>query len=192
MAGQIDLAQLRQDLLLSDEVMIAARQEAVKMLEQQKEALISEFNDNPVTQEIEAGPEASNKSGTLGGRGNLFSFIGFDDADNPVAPVRQLLNTISLASSNGKPISQDVIEFSVEIPSRDDFESVSKMPWENGRSWLFEVERAISGLGHYIYGRFKQSRSGTGAQADAMISPLAFSPVPYFETMLKKFKRNLK
>ena len=54
-------------------------------------AMLLEFNSHPVTKEIEAGPRAQNISGTLGGAGNLFSFIGFDDGDNPIAPVRRIL-----------------------------------------------------------------------------------------------------
>ena len=41
-----------------------------------KNQLIQEFLNHPITQEIKAGPNASNSSGTLNGKGNLFSFIG--------------------------------------------------------------------------------------------------------------------
>ena len=39
--------------------------------------LLNEFETHPVTREIEGGPDATNTSGTLGGSGNLFSFLGF-------------------------------------------------------------------------------------------------------------------
>ena len=51
--------------------------EANKVLERAKKIAIKEFNTHPVTRELRAGPEAQNVSNTLGGRGNLFSFIGF-------------------------------------------------------------------------------------------------------------------
>ena len=39
--------------------------------------LIKQFESHPVTKEISGGSSSSNVSGTLGGYGNLFSFIGF-------------------------------------------------------------------------------------------------------------------
>ena len=191
MAGKINLQQFKSDLLSNPQVLAAAKAEASKALLQQKEILINEFNSHPVTQEIEAGPEASNSSGTLGGKGNLFSFIGFDDADTPVAPIRELLNKITLGSIK-KNTAAGVLEFKVNMPSEEEFEAISKMPWETGRSWLFEIERAISGLGNYIYGQFKNSRSGTGYEASSPVDTKTFSPVPYFRTMLEKFVIKLK
>jgi hypothetical protein len=191
MAGKINLAQFKNDLLSNETVLAAAKAEAEKVLSQQKEILINEFNNHPVTQEIEAGPEASNSSGTLGGKGNLFSFIGFDDADTPVAPVKELLNKITLGSIK-KNTAAGILQFKVNMPSEEEFEAISKMPWENGRSWLFEIERAISGLGNYIYGQFKNSRSGTGYEVSSPIDTKTFSPVPYFKTMLEKFIIRLK
>jgi len=191
MAGKINLAQFKNDLLSNEAVLNAAKAEANKILLKQKEILIQEFNEHPVTQEIEAGPEASNRSGTLGGEGNLFSFIGFDDADTPVTPVKEMLNKITLGSIK-KNTATATLEFKVNIPSEEEFEAVTKMPWENGRSWLFEIERTISGLGNYLYGQFKNSRSGTGLQVEAEVSSKIFSPVPYFRTMLEKFITRLK
>jgi hypothetical protein len=49
----------------------------------QKE-MIEEFQNHPVTREISAGENASNSSGLLGGYGNLFSFIGFDQGSDPI------------------------------------------------------------------------------------------------------------
>lgn len=190
-SGSIDLDQFVSELLSSDEVLRAARQEATNVLEQQKEILLREFDNHPVTREIEAGPEAANLSGTLGGKGNLFSFIGFDDADTPVAPVKELLHNISLGSMR-RNNAAGVLNFKVNMPSEEEFEAVSKMPWETGRSWLFEIERAISGLGNYLYGQFKNSRSGTGYQASSAVDTKTFAPVPYFKTMLEKFVIKLK
>jgi len=191
MAGRINLEQFKNDLLSNEVVLAAAKAEAGKVLSEQKEILINEFNNHPVTQEIEAGPEAGNLSGTLGGKGNLFSFIGFDDADTPIAPVKELLNKITLGTMR-RNNAKGVLNFKVNMPSEEEFEAVSKMPWENGRSWLFEVERAISGLGNYLYGQFKNSRSGTGYEVSSPVDTKTFSPVPYFRTMLEKFVSKLK
>ena len=51
--------------------------------EKVKSEMIEEFLDHKVTQEIIAGPTADNISGTLGGYGNLFSYIGFNEGDEP-------------------------------------------------------------------------------------------------------------
>lgn len=189
--GSIDLSEFRADILSSNEMMVLAETEARKVLQEQKENLIREFNNHPVTKEIESGPDAANSSGTLGGKGNLFSFIGFDDADTPTLPVKKLLSQIQLGSIS-KNTEKNVFKFDVKIPAQEEFESVTKMPWESGRSWLFDVERAISGLGSYIYGKFKNSRSGTGIEASNSVTSKTFMPVEYFSTMLEKFIQSLK
>ena len=51
-----------------------------------KRETIQEFDEHVVTREIEGGVNAENISRTLGGRGNLFSFIGFDANANPTLP----------------------------------------------------------------------------------------------------------
>ena len=50
---------------------------ADKKFRQSKDMLMRDFNEHPVTREIEGGVSAGNVSGTLAGYGNLFSFIGF-------------------------------------------------------------------------------------------------------------------
>jgi len=61
-----------------------------------KQRMIDEFESHPVTIEIDAGENASNSSGTLGGYGNLFSFIGFQDGDDPLKEVRVKLNQTNI------------------------------------------------------------------------------------------------
>ena len=45
--------------------------EVDKKIKKSQDDLIIEYENHPVTQEIDGGPSASNISGTLGGRGNL-------------------------------------------------------------------------------------------------------------------------
>ena len=70
----------------------AAYKIARKTLQDAKINAIERFENHPVTLEIEGGPNASNLSGTLGGYGNLFSYIGFSAGENPTDPLRQYLN----------------------------------------------------------------------------------------------------
>ena len=52
-----------------------------------KRNLINEFESHPVTVEISGGVNAKNSSGTLGGKGNLFRFIGFEAGSDPISPI---------------------------------------------------------------------------------------------------------
>ena len=187
----MSIEQIRLEILNNPGLEKEARVLAEQVLQESKQELMQEFNNHPVTREIEAGPNASNESGTLGNRGNLFSFIGFNDGSDPISPVRSLLQKIELSSVKPKSSGSN-IQFKVNIPDTGEFEGVSKMPWESGRSWLYDIERAMSGLGQYLYGQFKNSWSGTGMQLEKNVTTNTFMPVKYFSTMLENFAKKLK
>ena len=187
----MSMEKIRLEILNNPRLENEARVLAEKILQQSKQELIEEFNNHPVTKEIEGGASASNSSGTLNGKGNLFSFIGFDNGDNPVQPVRDLLNNIQLSSSKGT-VSGRGIQFKVNAPDQAQIESISKMPWESGRSWVIDMERTISGLGQYLYGVFNKSRSGAAIQLANTLNSQAFKPVKYLNTMLQNFSKKLK
>ena len=77
----------------------AAKREIKDIEKQARKEFLKEFDDHPITNEIEAGPDSSNSSGTLNGYGNLFSisFIVFN------------LNSSSIANWGG--ILCDLISF---------------------------------------------------------------------------------
>lgn len=187
---RLNIEDINKQIINSAEVQNQARKIVQQIVDKRKEELINEFNNHPVTRELEAGPNGSNQSGTLGGRGNLFSFIGFADGTSPTEPIKKILNKIRLSSSSVNIIGNN-LRYKVEMPSEEEFESVSKMPWESGRSWLYDMEKSISGLGNYLYGKFKNSRSGTGAQSKNNIYNTGFKPVKYFGNMIEKFKQKL-
>ena len=60
--------------------------------EKSAKKLLSSYEKHPVTREIKRGPQTSNISGTLGGYGNLFSFIGFDSSEDPTSVISEILN----------------------------------------------------------------------------------------------------
>jgi hypothetical protein len=66
------------------------------------------------------------------------------------------------------------------------------MPWEIGRSWLFDMDKTISGLGSYLYAASEASRSGTGIQTKTKSFSRAFRGVKYFNTMYNKFLKKIK
>jgi hypothetical protein len=189
MAGKINKRLIQKQILESRSVQRMVRNIVQKEVEKEKASFRSEFESHPVTQELEGGENASNLSGTLGGYGNLFSFLGFNNGSNPTTPVKSLIQKINLGGStksNGK-----TFQFKINIPSKEEFEAVSRLPWESGRSWLLDIERGISGLGAYLYGRFNGSRSGSGIQSKYNYSNRRFRNVKYFSNMYSKFLRKL-
>jgi hypothetical protein len=167
-----------------------------RIFDLRKQKMLEDFKNHPVTREIEDGPEASNISNTIFGKGNLYSFIGFRDGERPADRVYSLLDAGTKLSAI-KPRVQKVgnrlyMGFRVKVPSEGELARVSRMPWEPG-SWLFKIERGISGLGYYIYEKYiKSSRSGTGAQAGGKVRPGSYKATKYMSAILRTFKRNFK
>ena len=136
----------------------------VKEFQKIKNIMVQSFESHPVTKEISAGPNSSNTSGTLGGYGNLFTFIGFDDSDSPIQPLRDRLEKITIRKVGYK---NGVFSFITNEPTKEELFSITPMPWASGRSWLDGIETGLSGLGYYLYKKgqdLKSSRSGPAIQ----------------------------
>lgn len=189
MAGTINKQALRKAVLESAEVKKEILKIAQDIVDKEKNELINNFKEHPVTKEIANGENASNVSGTLGGYGNLFSFIGFSNTADPISPILNLLNKISIRKK--VEIKNNIATVSVVFPSKDDIANVSKMPWESGRSWLWDVEKSISGIGAYLFGKFEKSRSGSGIQLRKSFTGKTFTRVSYFTPLYKNFIRKL-
>ena len=162
-------------------------------VQKSKALMVAEFNEHPVTREVEDGPNSENISRTLpSGYGNLYTFIGFRYGSDPTNAVRSLLSLTkvlnqmkSRASGNNKIITT----FTVSTPSEDQIKSVSKMPWEGGKSWVYGVERGISGFSHYVYKNYVLSRSTKGLQSKHKALKGSFKPMydGYITKILKNF-----
>jgi hypothetical protein len=153
-----------------------------------QEMFLTEFNSNPVTKEIEAGPTAPNVSNTLGGVGNLFSFIGFNSADNPIEELRDLIkNSFKLSRKK----SSNSIRFEIEYPNLNKIKNVTRMPWENGNSWAIGVERGISGFSSYMYKKFIEGRSKEALQSKNKIRSNTFRTTRYISGMINNFVKNI-
>ena len=182
----------------SRKVVDAAYKAANLNFKREVRELVREYEAHPVTKEIQGGADSRNISNTLGGRGNLFTFIGFKQGQgDPTGSVSRVLLVDSYLL-RGKPSIRSsgsgkyTFTFRGSIPSKESISSVSRMPWESGRSWVFAVERGISGLGHYIYRRFvAASRSGQGIQVKGKASGMVYRPISYMSGMLNKFKTRL-
>lgn len=163
---------------------------AEEKLEKEKSNLLSEFNSHAVTKEIDAGASSSNVSGTLGGYGNLFSFIGFLDGSNPTQAVRDLISKIRLIRSSAKSDvdnSGSIFSFKINAPSIDSFKKNTPMPWAIGRSWLIGIEYGISGFGYFINKALAASRSGGGIQVDNKLRSSSFKRTSYFQKIYSAF-----
>lgn len=163
-----------------------------------KNESLKDFDDHPITKELRAGPDASNSSGTLGGKGNLFSFIGFYEGEDPTNIVREALEVYW--NLERTPIIEDKgnrinFKFKVNSPSLTKLYSLTPLPWEEGRSWLRGIEKGISGLGNYIYWKTlpnPPSRSGTGIQSQTILRNAIFRPRDYMTEILKTFESNFR
>lgn len=196
--GKINMKQITQKVSRSGTFKAASYRKAKERTEAAKMRAIAEFERHPVTKEIEGGPTSSNSSNTLGGYGNLFSFIGFDDHADPVSAIRSLLKMgIKLKR---RPISTKivgkriVITYEVDYPTMNDFYMASPSPW-GGRSWIKGVEEGMGGFGNYMYHakRYNSgSRSGTGLQNDKRIRSGTFKPMEYVKKIIRDFKSEVR
>lgn len=170
---------------------------AVRKFNAVKPLLIGEFQNHPVTQELENGPESENLSNTLP-EGNLFSFIGFTKGENPLSKLYDLIFGIKL-NKNLKTktiINNKVIySFKIETPTEKQIEDATPMPnrWSSG-SWAKKIEENISGLEYYLYGfgrKFRTSFSGTGLQIKNKLRPNQFKGVKYLSEIFNNFRQNI-
>lgn len=180
------------DLRTSMEFKKAVRRILNIEFEKLKSELIINFLSHPVTKEIEAGPMAKNISNTLGGVGNLFSYIGFENGEKPIQPIMQALREISLSaiitSRNGD--SRAVIFY----PTAKEIFDITPLPWANGRSWAKSIETGLSGFGYYLADKefdSAVSRSTYAIQTKSKLRSGRFNNVPYISSLIKEFEQKI-
>lgn len=159
----------------------------IERAENLKSLMIAEFERHPITREIQGENYADNISGTLGGYGNLFTFIGFELGDKPTDTILELFKSIKITHN----LLNDTLFLRVSYPSPEDVWMITPMPWQNGRSWAKGIESGISGLNYYLLlNKFSDSsRSGKGIQSDNKIRPsMRYTPTQYITTLLKKYR----
>jgi len=190
--AELDYKQLNLNIRNFKVIKTAALEIAESKLSDSKKNFLQDFSSHEVTVEIEAGENSENSSGTLGGYGNLFSFIGFPSGSKPTEVVKNLINKIRLIrKSYVKPERSGVlIKFNIFSPKKTEFEDSTPIPWATGRSWLSGIERGISGLGYFI-SRGGIGRSEGGEQADDKIRQASFRNTSYFSKMYSDFFKKL-
>lgn len=159
----------------------------VKEIDRAKKEMVKDFLNLSITREILAGPGSSNISGTLGGYGNLFSFIGFGLGDSPIDPIVVLLNQTTYRFTNLS--TRGKIKLIITLPSPQDIFAVTPLPWAPGISWAQRIERGLSGLGQYLNKSSNNSRSGAGIQTPNTIRSGGFSNSPYVSSFINKWNK---
>lgn len=162
----------------------------MKNFDMVKNEMVKEFLDHPVTKEILNGPSSDNMSGTLGGNGNLFSYIGFEEDSDPIGKVLEEFRKTSIRFSG---LIDNGAVWTIFMPAKEDIWEVSPMPWAAGRSWAKGIETGISGVGQYLYdlrGELPSSRSGTGIQTKSKLRKKSrFKNVKYISMILAKYEQ---
>jgi len=158
-----------------------------KKFELEKKRMISDFLKLPVTKELLAGPRAQNISGTLGGYGNLFTFMGFEAGADPISPIISLLEKTQINFNN--LTSRGTTRIRVEMPSARDIFDVTPLPWATGISWARGIEVGMPGLGQYMNKYSIFSRSGMGIQSNNKLRPGGFSNTAYISKFIKDWQR---
>jgi hypothetical protein len=151
-----------------------------------KKEMIREFLSHPVTQEIKSGPSGSNTSGTLRGVVNLFAFIGFEQGDDPIAPILQIFQSIQISFGGDIPMGN---KFNINMPTPQDIFAVTPMPWASGRSWAQGIERGISGIGYTLKRKSPKSRSGEAIQSSVKVRGGSFKNTTYISALINKYSK---
>jgi hypothetical protein len=186
---KLDINKIRGKALSSKKAKDKALEKAENKVEKEKSKLIDAFDNHEVTKEIAAGPKASNTSNTLGGYGNLFSFIGFEASSDPITPVKELLNEIEVKNIK---FNGERYEASVKYPSQNEIKKATPLPFENGRSWAAGIEDGISGFTQYIYTKFLDGRSKQGVQSEKAKGVGSFKKQDYLNSLLQDFIKNIR
>jgi hypothetical protein len=162
-------------------------------IEERRKELEKKFQAHPITIELSSGPRASNISGTLGGYGNLFSFIGFSGADSPTQVIERIFKEkIRFKVRRRNSAGQYVVTFF--IPSIEEIYGLTPIPWMTGKSWTKSIEKGgLSNLGQFLFSPtgFGSSRAGTGIQVENRSSGVRFRNTPYISQLVNDFKKRL-
>ena len=159
-----------------------------KKIKSAQQNLLKNFEKHPVTVEIEGGPNASNLSGTLGGIGNLFTYIGFSAGDKPLAVLRVLLEKYEIKYHHAKARTT----INIQVPTTAELFKVTPMPWATGRSWAKGIETGISGLGRYLYQDSARSRSGGAVQVRGKLRAGKFNNISYLSSLLNNYYKEIR
>lgn len=163
--------------------------------EVEKRITLGNFNNHPVTVELDEGPSAESK---VLDYGNLYSLLGFEPGKDLTSPLYDILQKdIQIRKSNKKPrISGDLMLFTFQytVPTLKDFNQVSETPpdWAT-RPWTAYIEEGIPYFAYYIFSEVgfpsnRGSRSGHGLQIKNKTNkPSKSNKIPYLRQIVNEF-----
>lgn len=191
---KVDYAALRNLFIKSidKDVIKIVDQNVVSIFERNKKALLKQFSNHKITVELKNGPFSENISGTLGGYGNLFSFLGFIYTSNPTEKLENLLSSLSIKKTTRRG---NIIYYSINLPNESEVADATRMDWGGGTSWAYAVEtgnfNGDAALSHYIFKTWLKGRSKQGVQVKGEYSENTFSPQPYISKILENFQKKM-
>jgi len=214
MAIYIDIP-LRTRQAIIEEAGLTVRREAERVIKREYfdpavEQMKQDFLSHPVTEELKLGAQNAAKtpniSGTLEGdfkldgedttTPNLFSFIGFNEGEDPTVPIEEALNSrqpgigptleFKEKQKNDKGVR---FVFQVSAPDENVIYNDTPMPGWDDMSWAYRIEHGIPGIGFFLNAERKNSLSGGGIQVRNKLRGGRFRPVSYLTTIFKDFLR---
>ena len=158
-----------------------------------QDTLIKNFYTHKVSMEIQEGPRANNSSGTLGGYGNLYSFLGFRRGDNPLMVIEEIFAKKIRYKVRGRN-NRGQFLITIYVPTKKEVWEETPMPWASGMSWSKSIEKGVNNAAAYLFNPegYKNSRSGSGLQANQRVSGVTFKKTSYITRLLADFRNDLR
>ena len=119
-AGAIDIVYKQTGKFLRKDV----ESRLIKEFEILKQEMLAEFNNHPVTQELERGVDADPSA--FVSKGSLFGFIGFNKNDEPVRTVRNMLESSYIAFIR---VKNAIVDFKIYYPSKEELFDATPLPY---------------------------------------------------------------
>ena len=187
----IDKKRLMADFIrtAAPSITVLATNEVMPAIEQAQREMIEEFVQHPVTQEINAGPKASNISGTLGGVGNLFSFLGFYQSENPTLNILEILRRAPYVSKVSSSPNGKINVYIKGLPTTQEIFQNTPLSWADGKSWAEGIEKGVAGFGRFLYSDsgLNSSRSGSALQIKNLLRGGKMRNTKYISAIINNF-----
>lgn len=196
---RVKMSSLKSDLIKSSKVIYhkSVYPRVLSRFELEKNKLLEEFDNHPITQQMYAGaddPSINYPGGPLNGVGNLFSFLGFRDGKDPALSLRTLLEKYLYLQKRYtvKKSSRGIIfNNTAHLLSRDEIYDRTPMSWTS-RSWVKAVEKGVGGYQLFIRGYRTNSKSGGGVMSEnGRVRSGSFKNTSYFNKMYTNFLKRL-